>query len=144
KELSCPDELKILVADMFTQNDRFRDSHELLFLAETPEEESFAAINCVEGYLANREIWLELNFFKVHGVILGDHPIFEIRQKAEVLRKCNSSELSRKRANMYINLTKTKKSLTKNDTPRNTEKRIRSVTIKTRLIAEIDNILKNR
>ena len=136
--------MKILVADMFTLNDRFRDSHELLFLAETPEEESFSAINCVEGYLANRAIWLELNHYKQHKEPLGEHPIFEIRQEVEELRKCNSAELSRKRANMYINLTKTKKSLTKNDTPRNTEKRIRSVTIKTRLIAEIDNILKNR
>ncbi|MEI6577740.1 MAG: hypothetical protein WCO63_16320 [Bacteroidota bacterium] len=129
---------------MFTLNDRFRDSHELLFLAETPEEESVSAINCVEGYLGNRAIWLELEYYKQHKEPLGEHPIFEIRQEVEELRKCNSSELSRKRSNLYVNLMKTKKSLTKNDTPRNTEKRIRSVTIKTRLIAEIDNILKNR
>ncbi|MEI6577752.1 MAG: hypothetical protein WCO63_16380 [Bacteroidota bacterium] len=129
---------------MFTQNDRFRDSHDLLFLAESAEEESFAAINCVEGYLANRAIWLELNHYKTFGTILGDHPIFEIRKEMEGLRKLNSAELSRKRTNLYINLSKTRKSLLQNSNPKHTAKRLKSIEVKEKLMMEIDHILKNR
>ena len=129
---------------MFTQHDRFRCFHEALFTTEEPEHMNLASSGCVEAYLDNRAIWDELNYYKANAKILDKHPIFEIRVQCEELRKLNSAELSRKKNNLYINVIKTKNLLAAQKDSVNTENRIRSITIKTKLMAEIDNILKSR
>lgn len=69
----CPDELKILVADMFTAYGNYKTAFarlQVLDDAETAE----AAAECetiVTEYLKNREIWDELEYYREHGVILG-------------------------------------------------------------------------
>lgn len=81
----CPDELKVLVADMFSAYDNYRDAHtKLLGLGDAMSAE--AADLCrvaVENYLADREILDELNYYQEHGEILG---------KCEKLRKMAMQE----------------------------------------------------
>lgn len=79
----CPDILKVLVADMFTAYDAYRESFERL--QEMPDEataESMAeAEKTVTAYLNNRAIWAELDHYRDTGLILGNHP--KLRDTAE-------------------------------------------------------------
>lgn len=79
QEPDCPDELKILVADMFTALAKYKEAHAALQQAGDSAEMSQVAAACktiVENYLQNNAIWDELNYYKEHGQILGNHPIF--------------------------------------------------------------------
>lgn len=129
---------------MLTAFENYRTAHEDLFLAESPEQFSSLAKTAVEQYIENRSIWEELNHFKANGKILGSHPIFHELIAFEALRKLNSSELSRKRTNLYINIQKTRKLITKGDKPELNLQREQSVLSKERLMLEIDKILKSR
>lgn len=75
----CPDDLKILVADMFTALAKYKEAHAALQEAGDSAEASEVAAQCeaiVENFINNREIWEELDYYKEHGQILGRHPIF--------------------------------------------------------------------
>jgi hypothetical protein len=69
----CPDELKILVADMLTAYGAYKAA--FARLQELGDEESAkAAADCetvVTEYIENREIWDELEYYKENGQILG-------------------------------------------------------------------------
>ena len=127
---------------MFTANDNFRRSHDLLFEEDANIHE--ATVSCVENYLENRRIWDELNYYKDHGRTLGLHPVFEVRNELIELRKLNSADLARKRNNIYINIGKTSKLIASGDQPQHTEKRKHRLAVMERLINEIDAILKSR
>lgn len=69
----CPDVLKVLVSDLFTAHANYVDAHNRL-QALGDEASAEAAADCekvVSAYLANREIWEELDYYKEHGEILG-------------------------------------------------------------------------
>ena len=63
RQPDCPDELKVLVADMFSAYDLYRESHRML--VETPDDvatgETYLwAKTAVENFLENRQMWEEL------------------------------------------------------------------------------------
>ena len=111
-ENSCPDELKLLVHDMFTEYDKYRLSHKNL--TEAPEnteiEQLFTdAQITVESYLSNRQIWEELEYYKEHGAILGEHPkLAEYLYKKEIAG-LDDAGLIQKRSNARANVSKAKK-----------------------------------
>lgn len=79
----CPDELKILVADMFTALARYKEAHAAIQQAGDNAEPAAVAAECqkaVESYIENRAIWDELDYYKEHGQILGKHPIFHKKE----------------------------------------------------------------
>lgn len=96
----CPDILKVLVADMFTAYDAYRESFERL--QEMPDEataESMAeAEKTVTAYLNNRAIWAELDHYRDTGLILGNHPKLRdtAGQACEDLTVLSDLELVRK------------------------------------------------
>lgn len=104
----CPDELKIMVADMFSAYDNYREAYELLS-PENPDAENFEAAQAVvENYLENRAMWAELDFYKENNALLGEHPIFkQLALKAEV-KATPDIELSKKLGNARSNVTKNK------------------------------------
>lgn len=82
-DADCPDELKVLVADKITaykayvkdQADLVKHANgELDLHADTAKN---LAAQVVENFEKNREIYEELNYYKEHGKILGNHPIFK-------------------------------------------------------------------
>jgi len=77
----CPEELAVLVNKMLTAYDDYRSDREKLFEVDTnnPKECYQSAREVLDAYVLNREIWEELNYYKLHGKILGKMPEFRIR-----------------------------------------------------------------
>lgn len=101
-EDNCPDELKLLVADMITAHTKYIDSHNQLYhVANKSNEQCFtAAESVVENYLNNRSIWAELEHFKKNGRILGEHGAFAKLNRKNEIEGMDSFELMK----LYRNL----------------------------------------
>lgn len=70
----CPDILKILVSDMFTAYGKYKEA--FARLEATPDDVSSLstaqeAQAVVENFIANREMWDELEYYRENGKILG-------------------------------------------------------------------------
>lgn len=82
----CPEEFAILVNKMLTAYDDYRSDQDKLYdLDKNNLEECYqGARNVLDAHILNREIWEELNYYKIHGTILGKLPEFKgrgIREK---------------------------------------------------------------
>lgn len=82
----CPDILKILVNDLFAAYDTYKTAfaHLQLIPDETIAEAATEAEKVVTAYLANREIWDELEHYRTTGEILGKAAKFREMQTATV------------------------------------------------------------
>jgi hypothetical protein len=102
EDADCPEELKILVADMITAHSKYVKGHELLF--EVAHKGDIACFNAarqtVENYLENRRIWAELEHYKKTKTVLGEHPIFDRRKKEAELLALDSKGLSARMKNL--------------------------------------------
>jgi hypothetical protein len=141
KEKDCPDEFKIIVADMLTAYDTYRETHPKLFEDLTPEEALKLTSDVVENYIENREIWDELIHFKEKGEILGNHPIFEETKWAKELESMESGELVKRKDALYNAITRTKKKITDGDRPDLTAEREESIASKEKEMTEVLRIL---
>lgn len=69
KEENCPDQLKIMVADMFTAYDAYKEAHQVLL--DNPDANADSAYaeckKAVENFKLNRDIWDILEYYKEHG-----------------------------------------------------------------------------
>lgn len=104
---NCPDELKVLVADKITAFEKYTQAHSKLIkhsngeLELTEEELTQVTKDSVENFEANREIFKELDYYKVNGKVLGEHPIFrELTLQREV------DAMSNKECVNYLNSSK--------------------------------------
>ena len=81
----CPDILKILVNDLFAAYDTYKTAfaHLQLIPDETIAEAAVEAERVVTAYLANREIWDELEHYRTTGEILGKAAKFRELEKVE-------------------------------------------------------------
>ena len=111
KNPECPNELKVLVADMLTNYDQYVLAHEELFTAEGNTEALAAVAATVENYIENRAIWDELNHYKVNGTVLGVHPIFKQNEQFAELRKLTTQDLYKRKATLYNAMARVKKQL---------------------------------
>lgn len=112
KEDNCPDAIKLLVHDMFTEYDKYRAAHKRL--SEAPENEDLDVLftdaqTTVESYLSNRQIWEELEHYKEHGTILGAHPKLVEYTFQKEIEALDDAELLKKRNNARSNVSKAKK-----------------------------------
>lgn len=91
----CPEEFKVLVADMITAHDRYMKAHnELYAVANKDNEACFAVARVlVENYLNNRRCWNELEHYKKTGQILGEHELFAKRNREKELKEMPVTEL---------------------------------------------------
>lgn len=81
---SCPDVLKVVVADMFTAYGRYKEAHAAL--QSSPDDTVTAetarlAEEVVENYLQDRQLWAELEHYRDHGELLGQAP--QVRRAIE-------------------------------------------------------------
>lgn len=110
----CPDELKVLVADMFSAYDKFREAHENM--VNMPDNASIAdafkeAQTAVESYLDNREMWDELEYYKEHHEILGKAECLKSLMDKKEISALSDIDLSKQISNSRSNISKAKASL---------------------------------
>ena len=107
----CPEEFKIMVADMFTAYDNYREAYTLLSDKNTKDENLQLAEAVVENYLANRAMWEELDYYLANGEILGNLPIFELLKLRKEISDLSDMDLIKKLNTTKPNITKSKKSI---------------------------------
>lgn len=110
----CPDELKVLVSDMFTALGKYKDAHAKL--AAMPDDADLAeaarlAEECVENYLANREMWEELEYYQAHGEVLGKCAKLRALKEAQDIAALDDLELARRYSSAQANTSKQRKRL---------------------------------
>lgn len=114
KELDCPNELKILVADRITAYHNYVDAHKRLFEAVTDQDLLKACEKVVENYLENCEIWDELKYYKETGTLLKKHPVFAEQDRMKEIQAMATPELIKLKNSLVNNINRTKK-LVKDD-----------------------------
>ncbi|MDR2825005.1 MAG: hypothetical protein LBB41_07400 [Prevotellaceae bacterium] len=110
----CPNELKLLVTEMFFAYDKYRAAFDELGEDKTSDENLKNAQAVVENYLNNRAIWDELEYYKANGTVLGEHPVFNQKTVVDYnteVKKYSDIELSKKLANAQSRVSQLKKSL---------------------------------
>lgn len=107
----CPEEFKIMVADMFTAYDNYREAYTLLSDKNSKDENLELAQAVVENYLANRAMWEELDYYLANGEILGNLPIFELLKLRKEISALSDMDLMKKLNTTKPNLTKSKKAI---------------------------------
>ncbi|HBZ67585.1 MAG TPA: hypothetical protein DEO70_12175 [Bacteroidales bacterium] len=115
----CPNELKILVADLLSTHDRYVSDHQKLFSATTPEEIATLSASVVENYLENRQIWDELNHYKTEGKPLGEHPVWQRAARLKELQQMSNTDLVKLNKNIPTNISRITKKL--EEDPQNKE-----------------------
>lgn len=113
-EASCPDVLKVLVADMLSAYDRYQKA----YLSLDEAQDLFgAAGEVVENFLENRKIWKELNHYKEKGKLLGDHPIFDRQKRFAGFQQMKLQELIKIKKNTEFSIWRNKALIDKGDKP---------------------------
>ena len=107
----CPEEFKIMVADMFTAYDNYREAYTLLSDKNSKDENLELAQAVVENYLANRAMWEELDYYLANGEILGNLPIFELLKLRKEISELTDMDLMKKLNTTKPNITKSKKAI---------------------------------
>lgn len=109
----CPDVLKIMVADMFTAYADYKSAHAQLAVLDDVQTLQTAELceKAVNAYLANREIWDELEYYKANGTILGKSAKFRDARQIEDLAALADVDLMRKLQSAQVNVSKQRKRL---------------------------------
>lgn len=113
----CPDILKVLVNDMFAAYDAYKTAfaHLQIIPDETIAEAATEAEKVVTAYLANREIWDELEHYRTTGEILGKAAKFREMETAPVedLAALSDLDLVKKLNSARANQSKQRKAIKK-------------------------------
>lgn len=113
-DYDCPEELKVLVADMITAHSKYVEAFNRL--QELPdaaiEKAMIEAQAVVENYINNREIWEVLDYYKEHGELLGKATALKSAPEEEY-SALTDLELSKKLMSARSNLSKQEKALAK-------------------------------
>ncbi len=115
KDANCPNEAKIMVSDMISAYEKYREAHATLFEATSEEDILKACQDIVEPYLENRQIWDELENFKKTGEFLGEHPIFKLKEQFEFLAQMSAKELAKRRETLINGINRNKKDIAKGE-----------------------------
>lgn len=107
----CPQELRGLVGAMLDAYDQYRHAHAQLFEAKTPEELDALTASVAEGYLENRQIWEELNYYKQNGTVLGKHPSLVKISLRERINRMTVVELAKRKETIIKSIFRRKKQL---------------------------------
>ena len=120
---SCPPELKILAADKITAYANYTSEHKLLPSCTNLKECIERAKKIIENYTENRKILSEFTYYKEHGKVLGEHPIFDTMRKISELRSLPITKLLKKRKNLEDNIWRIQSEIKKNNKPHLLESR---------------------
>jgi hypothetical protein len=123
----CPDKLKVLVADKLTAYNAVISAREELFKQKDnqtlPQEDILALVSdAVADFQLNQDIFDELNHYKEHGEILGNHPIFEDEMLQKEVSLLSDNDAHKAHKNLATYISKEKKKLEKAKTPESKQK----------------------
>ncbi len=142
KSPDCPNELKIMVSDMFAAYDVYREAYAKLDDKNSQDENFKLAKDVVENYLQNKAMWDELDHYKENGTVLGEHPIFETLKLRDEIAGLSDLDLPKKLSNARSNITKAKNAIAaaKDDEAKAAadERLAKWETTETELLAEIE------
>jgi len=141
---ACPDELKILVADKITAFRAYRESHKALFEVVTPEQQFNAVRDTVENFMLNREIYKELEYFKQHHKVLGEHPVFEKMKMINDLQKMKTEDLVIRKDNLKKYILRKKHEIEKKDKPHLNKKKLDAIDQYNWELTEVEKIIETR
>lgn len=142
KDPNCPNEAKILVADMISSYEKYRETHATLFDATSEEEILKACQNIVEPYLENRDIWEELEHFKKTGEFLGEHPVFHLKEQFELLKNMDGKKLAKRRETLINGINRNKKDIEKGEAnPEQIESWRKALAKRELELVEVDRLL---
>ena len=109
REKDCPDVLKLLVNDLITAYENYKEGRKKLFDSMTQEEEALLAKEIVENFIENKQAFAELEHYAQSGQILGEHPIFEEQKIKAELEELSADELSKKSNALRKNISTNRK-----------------------------------
>ena len=137
----CPQELKVLAADMITSWHNYVDEHERLYSQTTAEDCFQCARKLLENYSENRKILSEFTYFKMHGSALGKHPIFGEMKRLNDLRRLPVSELFRRQKNLRGAIWRINHEVGKKDRPDLDAERAARLESKMRELEEVNQMI---
>jgi len=111
KSKSCPEELKILVADMLTAYDTYIEGHQQLKEESDPDIIAALSQSVVENYLENRQIWEELNHYRDKKELLGKHPIFDWVKRRNEIQALKTPDLINLKDQLQNKIPRTRKKI---------------------------------
>jgi hypothetical protein len=116
EDSDCPDEFKILVANMITAHTRYVKGHDHLYDIANKDNDVClkGAADVVENYIENRMIWEELAYYRDNKKILGNHRIFYERKRREEILKLGFEDLKALRMNLQRRIVYRKKLISEN------------------------------
>lgn len=116
-DADCPNEFKILVADKFTAYHNFiegrKELKDLVAKGASNEELFGIAKKTVENFKLNLDIYDELNYYKEHKQILGNHSIFAEKMLEEAVNAMSTVELTKRQKNLRSYVSRDQKAFDK-------------------------------
>lgn len=108
RDADCPDVLKLLVNDLITTYEVFKENQPKLHALLGPEEEKLIVALVTDNYIANKQAYAELEHYKSTQTILGEHPLFERLKLKEEISAMNGEDLRKKINALNANITRNK------------------------------------
>ena len=138
----CPDEMAIVVNKMLTAHDDYRGKRGRLYDVDVNNRELCyeTAREILDAYIINRQCWDELNYYKIHGKVLGKLPEFRMRLIRDKYNAMNTVTLvNTLHVNIPRRMTYNRKEFNKNSHKDKDEIRVRMAMCEdeTRVIKEI-------
>lgn len=110
---TCPEEFHILVGHKFAYYEKYVAANKALLVlvdteaegdkapeSMTPEQITALALEAVENFQLNQDIYKELNHYKETGKVLGEHPIFKERVLRASVEKLNPGTCAKRIGNL--------------------------------------------
>lgn len=111
RDKNCPKILQLLVADLISAWEKFKEKQPLLHKNATQEQLQLLVADVTGNYINRKEIFAELEHFSEMGILLGKHPMFKQLEQEEALIRLNAVDLSKKLSNLTSNINRNKKKL---------------------------------
>ena len=140
-EDDCPQELKILAADMITSWHGYVNAHEELFNCVSHESCYETAKNVVKNFQENSGIRAEFSYYKEHHRILGKHPIFRTFRRLGELRNLPVTSLVRKQKTLRNNIWRIRHEIAKGNRPDLQEERLLRLKQKEIELSEVERMI---
>lgn len=109
RDASCPDFLKVLVSDLITAYENYTAGHAKLWDKMTVEQEATLAQEIVENYIINKQAFAELEYYREHNTILGEHPAYRKQKMRNELEDLSTQDLTKKISSLRKNISSNRK-----------------------------------
>lgn len=127
----------------FTAHEEFVDGRHLI---EDQKHNDLQEVipQVVRGFKENRQIWKELEHYRQHGELLGEHPLFEKLHALRELQQLRGMEIPRKLRAIQKSINDHKRLLEKDDKPELQASRREKLHFREWQLEELQKIIKSQ